>query len=129
MPTVDVSNLIRRAAIAIVQGLGSPFALFVAFALAVAALGTSMISVFEVAMPNLDAFRLPDTVDPDLPFLDVICYIANVDLFCRVYNYFIGFINTLIPFISVFSASFIGALLVYRHSVALRNQITAILVK
>jgi hypothetical protein len=128
MPTVDVSNLIRKAGVFLIKALGSPFSLYVVFCVSISAIGAMIIQMFNIPFPNLNSLTLPAGFTVELPILDVICFIVNVSMFVTMYNYFIQVVNAFIPFIGLFSVAYFGALLVYRNSLALRNQIRDYLV-
>lgn len=126
MPTVDLSNLIRRAVAVIIKRLGSPFALLVIFAAGISALATSVISQFDI-IPEIN-INLHAVFDTNLPFVDLGLYIVNVDLFLTVLDWFISFINTMLIFIPSFSLTFFTLSITYRYSSAMRKEIQDTLV-
>ena len=123
MPVVDISNIIRKLLVAFIKAMGSPFALFVLFAATIAGLAVSVISQFELELPFIDAIRIPQGWDFNLPFMDVAAYCANITLFVRCYNWFLDQLTRLFFFFPTFTAAYIGACLVYKHSVAIRREL------
>lgn len=123
MPVVDISNIIRKLLVAFIKAMGSPFALFVLFAATIAGLAVTVVNRFNLELPFIDAIRVPQGWDLSLPFMDVAAYCANVTLFIRLYNWFLDQLTTLFVFFPTFTAAYIGACLVYKHSEALRREI------
>lgn len=123
MPVVDISNIIRKLLVAFIKAMGSPFALFVLFAATIGALCVRVVQVFSLELPFIDNIRIPQGWDFSYPFMDVAAYCANVDLFVRLYNWFLNQLTTLFVFFPTFTAAYITALLVYRHSEAVRRQL------
>lgn len=127
MPTVDLSNLIRKAVSVIIRGMGSELSLFVSFAATTAALGVMVVNVFDAPYPQISVDAVHNALDFSLPIVDVLMYIVNLDSFISILDYVIVILNALFVFIPTFTAAYFAALCIYRFSSAVRNNIKEIL--
>lgn len=102
MPTFDFSNIIARIVRATLKTVKSPLAIFVTLATGLGVLASSVVRSFDIDSFVIDWFssNLFPSLDPSSnSILNNLLYVINFDAFLSVFNMFVQFVITFIPFI------------------------------